>query len=49
MREKVLLECGECRSRNYITMREMRRGSKLGLKKFCRFCRKHTAHKEHKA
>jgi len=48
MRENLLLECSECGRRNYVTSREMRRGSKLELKKYCRFCRKHTVHKEHK-
>jgi large subunit ribosomal protein L33 len=48
MRENLFLECSECRNRNYTTSREMRRGSKLELKKYCRFCRKCTVHKEHK-
>ena len=48
MRENVLLQCSDCKNRNYVTNREMRRGSKLELKKFCKFCRKHTVHKEHR-
>ena len=48
MREKLFLECAECKSRNYLTKREMRQGSKLELKKYCRACRKHTPHKERK-
>jgi len=48
MREKIFLECGDCKGRNYITKREMRQGSKLELKKFCPACRKHTLHKERK-
>ena len=49
MREKLFLQCEECKNRNYMTVREMRRGSKLELKKFCSACRKHTVHKERKA
>jgi len=47
MRESLLLECGECKSRNYATQRQTRGGGeKLSLSKYCRFCRKHTVHKE---
>ncbi len=48
MRDNLLLECGECKSRNYVTSRELRRGEKLVLKKYCRSCPKHTPHKERK-
>ena len=44
MREYVTLECGECKRRNYRTSLETRGGGKLSLKKYCRFCRKHTVH-----
>jgi len=46
MRENLTLECKECKRRNYRTSREMRGGSKLELKKYCRFCKTHTAHVE---
>jgi large subunit ribosomal protein L33 len=48
MRETFSLECKECGNRNYRTSREMRRGSKLQLKKYCRYDRKHTVHVEKK-
>jgi large subunit ribosomal protein L33 len=45
----ISLECPECKRRNYST-RKNRRNSpeKLTLKKYCRFCRRHTDHKETK-
>ena len=47
MREFVTMECGECKNRNYRTDRETKGGGpKLALKKYCRFCRKHTVHGE---
>ena len=45
MREFITLECGECKQRNYRTDLETKGGGKLSLKKYCRFCRKHTTHK----
>ena len=48
MREYIWLECSECSNRNYRTSKETRGGSKLELKKFCKFCRKHSVHKERK-
>ncbi len=48
MRENLTLECSECGSRNYRTSRELRRGSKLQLRKYCKVDRKHTLHVEKK-
>ncbi len=50
MREIVLLECTECHRRNYTTTtnKKTNRG-KLQLKKYCKYCKKHTLHKEVKA
>ncbi len=49
MREIVVLACSECDQRNYSTTRNKKRQqSKLELKKYCQFCRKHTVHKEAK-
>ena len=45
MREFITLECSECKQRNYRTDLEAKGGGKLTLKKYCRFCRKHTSHK----
>jgi len=48
MRQYITLECAECKNQNYRTSREVRSGEKLEISKFCRFCHKHTAHKERK-
>jgi len=49
MRDIVTLACTECKQRNYTTTRNKRRTpDKLELKKYCRFCRIHTVHKETK-
>jgi len=49
MRSIITLACGECKRRNYSTTKNKRTTpDKLELKKYCRFCRKHTAHKETK-
>jgi large subunit ribosomal protein L33 len=45
----ISLECQECKRRNYSTMKNRRNTpEKLSLKKYCRFCRKPTEHKETK-
>ncbi len=47
MRDNVILQCGECKQRNYVTTKNKKRTTgKLEFKKYCRFCRKHTSHKE---
>ncbi len=49
MREILQLACQTCKRRNYSTTKNKRTmTNKLELKKYCRFCRKHTAHKETK-
>ncbi|MBU0534547.1 MAG: 50S ribosomal protein L33 [Candidatus Omnitrophica bacterium] len=49
MREFITLVCEFCKNRNYATSRSKeQRENKLALKKFCRFCRKHSLHKETK-
>lgn len=45
MREKVLLICSECLSRNYITSINTEKGKKLELNKYCKHCGKKTLHK----
>ncbi len=50
MREIILLQCTECRNKNYSTTKNRKNTTeKLQLKKYCRHCRKHTSHKETKA
>jgi large subunit ribosomal protein L33 len=45
----VKLECAECKKINYYTTRNKKKlKEKLELKKHCRWCRKHTIHKEAK-
>ncbi len=47
MRENVALQCPDCKRRNYVTMKNKKTTTgKLEFSKFCRFCRKHTSHKE---
>ena len=49
MRDMVTLACGECKRRNYNTTRNKKKQTeKLEMKKYCRFCRSHTTHKESK-
>ncbi|MFW5807532.1 MAG: 50S ribosomal protein L33 [Spirochaetota bacterium] len=50
MRQVILLQCSECKRKNYATMKNKRNTQgKLQLKKYCRFDRRHTVHKETKA
>jgi len=44
----VFLECTECKNRNYTTHKRLKAAYKLEKAKYCRFCRKHTPHKEKK-
>ncbi|MBU0485114.1 MAG: 50S ribosomal protein L33 [Proteobacteria bacterium] len=49
MRDIVILGCQECKRRNYSTTKNKRQTPhKLEFKKYCRFCRIHTLHKETK-
>ena len=48
-RVKITLVCTECKQRNYDTKKNKKNDpDRLELKKYCRFCRKHTLHKESK-
>ncbi|MGM0596924.1 MAG: 50S ribosomal protein L33 [Myxococcota bacterium] len=45
----VNLRCSKCKNKNYTTTKNKRTTrSKLKFKKYCRFCKKHTVHKESK-
>lgn len=47
MRDNVILQCGKCKRRNYVTTKNKKKTTgKLEFKKYCRFCRVHTSHKE---
>lgn len=45
----ITLQCGECRERNYTTQKNKRNDpDRVELRKYCRRCRRHTAHRETK-
>jgi large subunit ribosomal protein L33 len=47
MRDNVTLQCGTCKRRNYVTTKNKKNTTgKLELSKYCRWCRKHTPHRE---
>ena len=47
VRVKITLACMECKQRNYNTMKNKRNNpDRIEMSKYCRFCKKHTAHKE---
>jgi large subunit ribosomal protein L33 len=49
MRDIIALACTECKRRNYSTTKNKKKTSeRLELSKYCRFCRKHTGHRETK-
>lgn len=45
-RNLTRLKCSICNKVNYYLWKKKDSDFKLNLKKFCRYCRKHTAHKE---
>lgn len=49
MRDIITLACTECKRRNYTTTKNKKTTpDRLELKKYCKFCRKHTPHRETK-
>ena len=49
MRVKITLACTECKQRNYNTTKNKKNyPDRLEMKKYCKFCRKHTLHRESK-
>lgn len=49
MADKVMLECTECYNRNYNTTKNKKNVTgRMELKKYCKFCKTHTVHKETK-
>ncbi len=45
----ITLACTECKNRNYSTTKNKRtHPDRMELSKYCRFCRKHTVHREGK-
>jgi large subunit ribosomal protein L33 len=48
-RDNIILQCTECKSRNYFTDKNKKtKTARLEFKKFCKKCRLHRAHKETK-
>jgi large subunit ribosomal protein L33 len=45
----IILQCQDCKDKNYHFSRGKRKEYKVEIKKFCRACSKHTAHKETKS
>ena len=49
MRKAVTLACVECKQRNYQTNKNKKNDpDRLEFNKYCKFCKKHTLHKETK-
>ena len=49
MRTKITLACTECKQRNYnMTKDKNNHPDRMETKKYCRFCKRHTMHKETK-
>ncbi|GGJ01231.1 50S ribosomal protein L33 [Alicyclobacillus cellulosilyticus] len=47
MRVIVTLACTDCKQRNYTTTKNKKNDpDRLELRKYCRFCRTHTVHRE---
>jgi len=47
VREKITLACVECKRRNYESKKSKRNTpDRVELKKYCRWCKQHTAHRE---
>lgn len=47
MRVKITLACDQCKNRNYNSTKNKKNDpDRLELKKYCKFCRAHTNHKE---
>lgn len=49
VRTKITLACTECKQRNYNMMKDKKsHPDRMETKKYCRFCKSHTLHKETK-
>jgi large subunit ribosomal protein L33 len=45
----ITLQCGDCKRRNYTTSKNKKNDpDRIELRKYCRWCRRHTAHRETK-
>ena len=49
MTVKITLACTACKQRNYNTTQNKKNNpDRLEMKTYCRFCKKHTVHRETK-
>ena len=49
MRVRITVACTECKQRNYNTTKDKKaHPDRMETKKYCRFCKTHTMHKETK-
>ncbi|HAN21705.1 MAG: 50S ribosomal protein L33 [Clostridiales bacterium GWF2_36_10] len=49
MRVKITMVCSGCKQRNYDSIKNKKNDpDRLEMNKYCKFCRKHTLHKESK-
>ncbi|HEY3960185.1 MAG TPA: 50S ribosomal protein L33 [Solirubrobacteraceae bacterium] len=47
VRIAIALACEDCKHRNYQTNKSKRNNpDRVTLRKYCRWCRKHTSHRE---
>jgi len=47
MRQRIVLACNECKNRNYDKYKNKQNTpERIELKKYCKFCKTHTLHKE---
>jgi len=47
MRTKITLACTECKQRNYNTTKDKKaHPDRMEVKKYCKFCNRHTPHRE---
>jgi len=45
----IRFQCADCKRYNYWSRKNLKESEgKLSLKKYCKWCRKHTVHKEAK-
>jgi large subunit ribosomal protein L33 len=48
-RPQIMFKCSECSRLNYVSRKNIKNTTdKIELKKYCKFCRKSTIHKEAK-
>ncbi|MBI4444415.1 MAG: 50S ribosomal protein L33 [Acidobacteria bacterium] len=47
MQEQITLQCTECKRKNYSSTKNKKNTTeRLELRKFCKWCRRHTSHRE---